>query len=88
MITCVCVAESLARWITRLGVRMVREKSSRVESRSTRRASRVSRVYRLPAVAAFAFFSISSVFFTPAKSMYLPLQYASVLYHLCPNFPP
>jgi len=67
-------------------MRMVREKSSRVESRSTRRASRVSRVYRLPAAAAF--FSISSVFFTPAKSMYLPLQYASVLYHLCPNFPP
>ena len=86
MITCVCVAESLARWITRLGVRVVREKSSRVESRSTRRAPRVSRVYRLPAAAAF--FSISSVFFTPAKSMYLPLQYASVLYHLCPNFPP
>jgi hypothetical protein len=25
---------------------------------------------------------------TPAKSMYLPLQYASVLYHLCPFFTP
>ena len=46
------------------------------------------RVYRDLAGAAFAFFSASIDLLTPAKSMYLPLQYAATLYHLWPGFTP